>query len=235
MAKKRGRKPVKKTESNVVNVVQDEQVPENNGDAIHAQEVERQATAIRALREVEIEQLRTMLHLLRSYFKKEQLQVPVMQFFKENLPNLSIVKNESKYDVQWKDNEGSLYMDQADAGNIHASLLHRLSMVYQDFPAAIPSLGGLEVSNRSVKTSLFGADSLQIKGFDLEAPSDMHIFEWQDKFQTPGATNHSLSIGMTPKTLRLPKPGEMLLSVHGSPLGVYKEDNMEAINEMEDD
>lgn len=39
-----------------------------------------------------------------------------------------------------------------------------------------------------------------------------------------------LSVGMTPKTLRLPKPGEMLLSVHGSPLGVYKEENMEAIN-----
>jgi plasmid maintenance system antidote protein VapI len=37
---------------------------------------------------------------------------------------------------------------------------------------------------------------------------------------------------MTPKTRRLPKPGEMLLSVHGSPLGVYKEDNMEAIHGM---
>lgn len=39
-----------------------------------------------------------------------------------------------------------------------------------------------------------------------------------------------MSIGMTPKTLRLPKPGEMLLSFHGSPLGIYKEDNMEVIN-----
>jgi len=39
-----------------------------------------------------------------------------------------------------------------------------------------------------------------------------------------------MSIGTTPKTLRLPKPGEMLLSVHGSPLGVFKENNMEAIH-----
>lgn len=38
---------------------------------------------------------------------------------------------------------------------------------------------------------------------------------------------------MTPKTLRLPKPGEMLLSVHGSPLGVFKENNMETIRGME--
>lgn len=35
---------------------------------------------------------------------------------------------------------------------------------------------------------------------------------------------------MTPKTLRLPKNGEMLMSVHGSPLGVYKEDNLAAIH-----
>ncbi|KAJ0105500.1 hypothetical protein Patl1_18168 [Pistacia atlantica] len=35
--------------------------------------------------------------------------------------------------------------------------------------------------------------------------------------------------GNDSKTLRLPKPGEMLLSVHSSPLGVYKEENMEAI------
>ena len=42
--------------------------------------------------------------------------------------------------------------------------------------------------------------------------------------------NQRLSVGLTPKTKRLPKHGEMLLSVHGSPLGVYKEDNMEAID-----
>lgn len=42
-----------------------------------------------------------------------------------------------------------------------------------------------------------------------------------------------LSFGMTPKTRRLPKPGEMMLSVHGSPLGVFNEDqNMEAIKGM---
>lgn len=113
--------------------------------------VERQVTAIRALRDVEIEQLRTMLHLLRSYFHKDQLQVPVMQFFKENLPNLSVIKNEKdgKYEVHWKDDEGGLHIDQADGGHIHASLLHRLSMVYQDFSTAMPSLGGFEFSNRS--------------------------------------------------------------------------------------
>lgn len=43
------------------------------------------------------------------------------------------------------------------------------------------------------------------------------------------AVSNRLSFGMTPKTVRLPKNGEMLLSVHGSPLGVYKEENLAAI------
>lgn len=39
-----------------------------------------------------------------------------------------------------------------------------------------------------------------------------------------------LSFGMTPKTVRLPKNGEMLLSVRGSPLGVYQEENLASIS-----
>ena len=55
---------------------------------------------------------------------------------------------------------------------------------------------------------------------------------WCDIWLFLQVRSQRLSIGMIPKTLRLPKPGEMLLSVHGSPLGVYKEDNMEAIHGM---
>ena len=50
----------------------------------------------------------------------------------------------------------------------------------------------------------------------------LNIMLWQ-------AVSNRLSFGMTPKTVRLPKNGEMLLSVHGSPLGVYKEENLAAI------
>uniref|UniRef100_A0A0D9VUQ2 Uncharacterized protein n=1 Tax=Leersia perrieri TaxID=77586 RepID=A0A0D9VUQ2_9ORYZ len=35
---------------------------------------------------------------------------------------------------------------------------------------------------------------------------------------------------MTPKTVRLPRKGEMLLSVHGSPLGVYNEEKLAAVH-----
>lgn len=238
MAKKRGRKPAKKKESNVENVDKEEEaVPEKSEkNEFQDEEVERQIAAIRALRHMEIEQLRTMLHLLRSYFSKEQLQVPLLQFFKANFPNLSIVKNEKSgiYEVQQKDDEGNLYTNQVNGGNLHASLLQRFAMTYPDLSTVKPSLGDFEFSNKSVKTSFFGVDSMQIRGFDLEELSDATIFERQDKFRTPGVNNQRLSVGLTPKTKRLPKHGEVLLSVHGSPLGVYKEDNMEAIDELED-
>lgn len=92
-----------------------------------------------------------MLHFLRSYLSKEQLQVPVVQFFKENFPNLSIVKNEKdgQYEVRQKDDDCNLYTHHTIGGNLHTSLLQRLSMVYPDFSAANPSLGGVEFSNKS--------------------------------------------------------------------------------------
>ncbi|KAK6154787.1 hypothetical protein DH2020_009035 [Rehmannia glutinosa] len=171
-----------------------------------------------------------MIRLLRSNFSEEQLQVPVLQFFKENLPNLSIGETgkDGQCEVKWRHE-----LNHADERTLHASLLQRLSIAYPDYSAGIPSLaGGFEFSNKSVKTGIFGADKLQIRSLVFEDPSESHMLELKDGLQTPNVSNNRLSVGMTPKTVRLPKCGEMLLSVHGSPLGVYKEDNMETIQGM---
>ncbi|KAK6794954.1 hypothetical protein RDI58_008407 [Solanum bulbocastanum] len=232
MPRRRGR-PRKTTE--VVKDANEEQHQVEMEDDIFKQEAERQSGAIRAIRDVEIEHLKDMLRLLRSNFSNEQLQVPVMQFFEEKFPNLAIVRNEKngQYEVQRKDNAVNLSMDQFDGRNLHASLLHNLSMVYPDCSSAMPSLGGFEFSNKSgVFESLFTHPFMKMLDTQvLEEPSDTQMLDLPDTLQTPGAYNNRLSVGMTPKTLRLPKPGEMLLSVHGSPLGVYKEDNMKAIHE----
>lgn len=113
--------------------------------------VERQIAAIKALRDVEMEQLRTMLRLLCSNFSKEQLQVPVLQFFEEKFPNLSIPERgkDGQYEVKWKDREGNFSRNHADQGTLHASLLHRLSITYPDYSAGIQSLAGFEFSNKS--------------------------------------------------------------------------------------
>lgn len=100
---------------------------------------------------MEIEHLLTELRLLRSYFSKEQLQSPALQFFKENLPNLSVVGNEGnrQFEVQWNYENSNLYMNPNDGIDLHASILRRLSMVYPDCSGATASLGGVEFSSKA--------------------------------------------------------------------------------------
>lgn len=240
MAKRRVKKNIKQPasspSSNVCDADPKEPPVDNKENAFTDQDVERQSAAIRTIRDVEIDRLLTGLRLLRSNYSKEQQQTPVLQFFAKNLPNLAIVRSEKEeqYEVQWKDKDGNLSMN-TGVGNIHTSLFNRMSMGYPYCSTAMPSLGGFEFSSEAVKASLLGTDNLQIGDFVLEEQSDTQMLGLQDSLQTPGVTSQRLSVGMTPKTLRLPKHGEMLLSVHGSPLGVYKEDNMEAIHEAEEE
>ncbi|KAI3705074.1 hypothetical protein L1987_75306 [Smallanthus sonchifolius] len=202
--------------------------PEEN--AFVDQEVERQSAAIRTIHDVEIEKLHTAIRLLKSNISKEQLQIPLLQFFEENLPNLTVSRTEKNgpIEVKWKDKDGDLSMNAADGGNMISYFLQHMSMANFDCSTAIPSLG-------AGKTNFIGADDLQMKDFVLPEPSGTHNLGIGDFMQTPGVSSGRLSVGMTPKTLRLPKQGEMLLSVHGSPVGVYKENNMDAIHETEEE
>ncbi|KAG2240490.1 hypothetical protein Bca52824_090632 [Brassica carinata] len=61
-------------------------------------EAERRIAAIKAIRDIEIEQSLTAQRLLCSYFTKEQLETPVLDFFKENLPDVSIEWNHNTGD-----------------------------------------------------------------------------------------------------------------------------------------
>ncbi|KAL2327407.1 hypothetical protein Fmac_020834 [Flemingia macrophylla] len=190
------------------------------------QAMERQIGAIRAVRDVEIEHLLTELRFLRSLFSAEQLQKLLFEVFEETLPSLSVVDDERnrKVEVKWREKESC-----NDGMDVHASLLHRLAI------ASIPRLTGFEYSTTNAgRMSFLGVDNLHFNDIVMKEPSDTQTLALPDGFQTPGVTSQRLSFGMTPKTLRLPKPGEMLLSVHGSPLGVYKDNNMEAIHESEE-
>lgn len=199
------------------------------------QEVERQIAAMKAITEMEVENLLSDLRLLRSCFNEQQLQTPVLQFFRENLPNVSITGNgkDVAFDLQLKA-DGNPSMNDVDTRDLHASLLHHMTMAYPGCSSTLAPFNGLQLSSKAVKTSLVDTDALQIENYAVEGPSTSEIPGFPDVLQTPGANNQRLSIGMTPKSQRLPKNGEMLLSVHGSPLGVYKEDNMEAISEAEE-
>ncbi|KAG6387116.1 hypothetical protein SASPL_152301 [Salvia splendens] len=235
MGTKRGR-PRKKPVVEEQNCSNEGAPPEEKDEAFDNYEVERQCAAIRALRDVEIERFSTVLQLLRLYFSEDQLQIPVLQFFSEKLPNLSLeaTGKDGQYEVKSKGKAVDVTLDNGDERTLHAALLRRLSLAYPDFSAGIPSLDGFEFSNQSVKTTIFGADKLQIRSLVFDDPSHSQMLELKDELRTPNVSNHRLSVGVTPKSKRLPKCGEMLLSVRGSPLGVFKEDNMETIQESED-
>ncbi|CAL5187667.1 unnamed protein product [Lathyrus oleraceus] len=190
------------------------------------QELERQIGEIRAVKEVKTKHLLEDLQLLRSSFSEEQLQKPVFEIFERILPNLSIVNDKERNicDVTWKDKAPMTMSMSYD--DVHASLLQRLSMAYPHCPSSIPPSAG--------RTSFAGASNPYLKDFVLEELSEAQTLGMQEGLETPGVSSQRMSVGMTPKTLRLPKPGEMLLSVHGSPLGAYKDNNMEAIQESEE-
>ncbi|MQL85365.1 hypothetical protein Taro_017881 [Colocasia esculenta] len=225
-------------------------------------EVQRRIAAIQAIRDAEIENLLSRLRLLRSCLSKEQRKTPALEFFRENFPNLSVVKNEREgiFELEWKDKVGSFPVNHVTERNVLASL---------DRASTLPSSSALEFSAQSFKMSFLEAASLQIPGSDFEEPSELQFVGSKDVFQTPGVckrlgegkyeetarvrtralpspplhfgrgedrcaigsspveltvvdlevSSHRLSVGMTPKSLRLPKHGEMLLSVRGSPLG----------------
>ncbi|XP_076932249.1 uncharacterized protein LOC143597712 [Bidens hawaiensis] len=213
----------------------DSAVPEDN--AFPDQEVERQSAALRMLRDVEIESLRSDIRLLKSSISKEKRQTLLLKFFEENLPNLTVSRTgiSEPIEVKWKDKDDDISMTAADGGNMMSYILQQMALANPEFSTANLSLDGFDFSTQTGRTSFIGADNLQMKDFVLGEPSDTHILGIDESMQTPGVSSGRMSVGMTPKTLRLPKQGEMLLSVHGSPLGVYKENNMDAIHETEEE
>ncbi|KAL9665766.1 hypothetical protein QQ045_000087 [Rhodiola kirilowii] len=174
-------------------------------------ELEHQVAAIRAIRDIETIMLLTSLRLLRSYFTEEQLQTPWLEYFEHQLPNLSISGNgkEEELNVNWKTDFPGATAD------IHEYLLRHISLAYPDT---------LSMSNLQFST---GKETKCPQVMNVPSDSQLQTIGFQDGLQTPGGTGNRISFGMTPKTLRLPKKGEILLSVHGSPLGVFreKEDN----------
>lgn len=111
--------------------------------------VQRRIAAIQAIRDAEIENLLSRLRLLRSCLSKEQQKSPALQFFRENYPNLSVVKNESDgiFELEWKDKVGNLSLNHVTGRNVPSSL---------DTASTLPASGlGLEFSIESCESSLY--------------------------------------------------------------------------------
>ncbi|PIA36061.1 hypothetical protein AQUCO_03400159v1 [Aquilegia coerulea] len=182
MVKRKAKKAVKKPNGNIASnsdcANADDQL-EIHKQKIH-QEVERRIAASKANIDVGKEHLLTLLRLLRSNFNNEQLQVPFLQFFQENLPNLDLKINEKddelQLEVEWKDKDGNVSVT-----NAHECLLQQISRSYPD-KDGMASVGGFEFSSKAV----YPTDFLSAANFVMEEPSETRNLELQNAFHTPG-------------------------------------------------
>ncbi|PUZ56168.1 hypothetical protein GQ55_5G274300 [Panicum hallii var. hallii] len=139
------------------------------------QESERQITAIKAIKKAEAGDICSRLQLVRSYLSKEKLEANALEYFQENLPNLSVVPNE-KYDVlelKWNGSDRCIIGDFVDDKNLQASI------------ASLPNAGGLQCPGISVGKDFYGRIS-SFSDFDCSELLPEGQRAGADAFQTPG-------------------------------------------------
>lgn len=80
--------------------------------------------------------------MLRSYLSKEQLETPALKFFHENLPNVTVTRNEKYqvFELQWKNREDYLLENPGGCKFARASISNALNM---------PAMCGLQFSVNS--------------------------------------------------------------------------------------
>ncbi|XP_076883003.1 uncharacterized protein LOC143531634 [Bidens hawaiensis] len=162
--RRKARKVTKQPASSQLNNSQsnvDSAVAEDN--TFPDQEVEHQCAALRMLRDVEIERLRSDIRLLKSSISKEKGQTLILKFFEENLPNLTVSRTDisEPIEVKWKDKDDDISMTAADGGSMMPYILQQMALANPEFS----SLGGFDFSCQTGRTSLIDADNLQIKDF----------------------------------------------------------------------
>lgn len=208
---------------------------------LNHREVKRRIAAIQAIRDAQIEHVLIQLRLARSMFLKEQLSMPLLQFLKEYCPNTIAVKNaegiiELEGTTQNNDVAGS-YVDEREwraSNGFQGSVGPHTSLSADDQAAVIPTPMGFRFSSSAVKDSFLRSIGIHMSNTVFEENSEIKMTDADNSFQTPHMDLKMQSvIGITPKTQRHPKRGEMLLSVHGSPLGIYCEDKMDTISESD--
>ncbi|VAI62249.1 unnamed protein product [Triticum turgidum subsp. durum] len=139
------------------------------------QEFIRRKAAIRAIQAAETESVLSRLRLVRSYISKEQLETPALQFFQENLPNVSVVRNEEQgeLELKWKDWDDLINGDQRDDKVSRASI------------TSLATAAGFHFSGDSVQKN-FIENSFDFNNFNWSELLESQTIGAPDSLQTPG-------------------------------------------------
>ncbi|EMS68121.1 hypothetical protein TRIUR3_20302 [Triticum urartu] len=135
----------------------------------------RRKAAIRAIQAAENESVLSRLHLVRSYMSKEQLETPALQFFQENLPNVSVVRNEEQgeLELKWKDWDDLINGDQRDDKVSRASI------------TSLATAAGFHFSGDSVQKN-FIESTFDFNNFNWSELPESQTIGAPDSLQTPG-------------------------------------------------
>ncbi|XP_057845293.2 uncharacterized protein LOC131054725 isoform X2 [Cryptomeria japonica] len=201
---------------------------------LNNREVERRIVAIQAICDAQIEHVLTQLRVARSMFSKEQLSMPLLQFLKEYCPNTIAIKN-SEGIIEFEKNTQNYDVDGSHVGEKEwRKSVGCQGSISVDDQTVMPTPVGFHFTSSAVKEKFLRSIGIHVSNLAFEENSEIKIIDGENSFETPNTDCKTRSsIGITPKTQRLPKRGEMLLSVHGSPLVVYCEDKMDTISEAD--
>ncbi|RYR23701.1 hypothetical protein Ahy_B02g057180 [Arachis hypogaea] len=99
--------------------------------------------------------------------------------------------------------------------DLHASLFQRLSIAFPSkCPSSVPQFGGFEYSSNtgSREHDFLVMRIFILRTLFLRSHVKLKLSQVKKVFRLPmSVSSQRLSVGITPKTLRPPKPGEMLL------------------------
>ncbi|KAL5208207.1 hypothetical protein ABZP36_032642 [Zizania latifolia] len=151
---------------------------------LNDQELERRSAAIKAIQVAEIESILSRLRLVQSYISKEQQETCALQYFQENLPNLSVLWNEKQngLELKWKDWDNRIIGDHCDDKIFRASI------------SSLPNVGGVVFSGDSVRKSFFESTSFNFNDFAWSELPEAQLAGVADALQTPGVVFYPLHI-----------------------------------------
>lgn len=221
------RKPLAPKDSNVVHHQQPHLqhthvTPHMLMTAKHTQ-AEQHIAAIRAVRDAQVEGYLTQLRVALSMLSKEVRAMRLDEFVSRFCPDRELIKDPDS---------GIIELRQKAQGLIHTenpnpSLQNLVQPTPCGFPFSSSAVKDMSLLRMADKVALDESEDEEFLKF-MESFRSSKFFH--PNITTPATGGNSM-LGVTPKTMRLPKKGETLLSVNGSPLGVFEKEGIQAIPE----
>lgn len=204
-------------------------------------EVEARYKALKASVEAQLATIMAQLRLQQSKFTQEQLKMPLDKFVQQYCPNSTLVqRDDGSYNVVRRE---TMSMDVTGCaedgrlwdGGLSESFSQRWPMgastnvatSEQNIPSAVKWLTRGRVRDKTRDMGEIMSAYIQASvphDFSVTSPSTVMPAMWRtgNLFGAPpSAVKHPQGYGVTPRTERRPQPGEVLMSINGSPLGQF--------------